>query len=423
MNYKDLRKKYPIFVYRKYDYKIDGDDLLISFLFAIDPDIVFAPTLRFKNISQDRLASLDKAVFNNFAFHLGLAEIPSYWKSTCSSKIIIEAGYLDNYQLDWWKDLILNGMGQFFYENKIDFTSPDFISLSSTSKNSLPFSKNSSSSGVLIPVGGGKDSAVTLELLKDFPRAAAFLVNPTKAALDTVRLSGLKEQIVVERNIDDKLSELNKKGYLNGHTPFSSVIAYLSSFAAYLYGYKDIALSNERSSDEENTEYLDRKINHQYSKTFEFENKFREYLDKYLSDANYFSFLRPVYEIQIAKIFSNMDKYFNVIRSCNVGQKTNTWCSNCSKCLSTYILLKPFLGPEKTNKIFGEDLVHKPELKGTLSELIDDGKVKPFECVGTREELKIALQMEENSDNEILSSWNDKNNLSGEYQDILKKHL
>lgn len=391
MNYKELRILYPKFIYKAYKWSIEKDDFLVEFEFSLSEKIVFHPKLVFKNISKENILSLGKEVVDNLVFNLGLAEIPSYWKATISPEIVIEAGKLDDYQVAWWTDLLEKGMVQFFYENKIDFVSKKIFSIEANRVNKDGEVVSMKNNGLLIPVGGGKDSAVTLELLKDFNNVNCFVVNPTTAMLSVIKKSGIKDSIVVERNIDPHLFELNSKGFLNGHTPFSSVIAFLSVFSAVIYNYKDVVLSNERSSDEENTVYLGKKINHQYSKTFEFENKFREYNQKYLSNVNYFSFLRPLYEIQISKIFSKVGKYFSSIRSCNVGQSKNVWCCNCSKCLSTYILLYPFVGKKAMKKIFPEDLFVKDHPYEILESLVLDNKVKPFECVGTRQELKLAL--------------------------------
>ncbi len=418
MNYLELREKYPEFVYRNFSYELKDGDLEIKFLFEVG-EFKFSPRIIFKQIPLERFNSLEKQPIENLIFHLGLAEIPSYWKAFTSPYIKIQAGSLNGEQINWWKDLIIQGMGQFFYENKIDFTLDDFVTISTTSDKRFNAGPNIESYDILIPVGGGKDSAVTLELLKGVGRTAALLINPTQAATDVVEASGIGQKIIVERSIDKVLLDLNEQGYLNGHTPFSSVVAFIALFAAYVYGYKEIALSNERSSDEENTMYMGRKINHQYSKTFEFENKFRSYVKNYLVDINYFSFLRPLYELQIAKIFSRMRKYFSLFRSCNVGQKTNSWCRSCPKCLSTYILLKPFLTKQDLIGIFGEDLLIKPSLKETLSELTDENKVKPFECVGTRAELQDALE----DDMFLIDSWNEANNLSSEYAGLLKQEI
>jgi hypothetical protein len=232
-----------------------------------------------------------------------------------------------------------------------------------------------------------------MEVLKGKFGLGLFMVKPTTPASDKMISESKLRSHIVERHIDSKLFKLNKSGYLNGHTPITSVMYFLSILTAYIFGYKYITFSNERSSSEGNVKYLGEEVNHQYSKTFEFESDFREYNSKYLSNIGLFSLLKPLYQIQITKLFSGFKEYFPIIRSCNVGQQQGIWCGACSKCLSTYILLLPFLGIEKTKTIFGRDLLENRKLLELLNKLIDENKTKPFQCLGTRVETKIALNM------------------------------
>ena len=413
MTYKFLIKKYPRFIYRKYSYQIEGGNLKISFFFEVNPDILFKPQIIIKNIPKSKI-DLD-----NFIFHLGLMEIPSYWKATCSPEIIIKAGYLNKEQIKWWKDLIMKGMGQFFYENKIDWRVPNFLDMRcghAMSKIRLDIAcpillRNR----YLVPVGGGKDSIVTLEKLKKQKEEVnCFLVNPTRAAKNIIRIAGIRKPIIVERKIDPALLKLNKKGYLNGHTPFTAVLSFLSVFCAVLFGYKNIAFSNEKSADEGNVRYLGKVINHQYSKSSAFEKKFKNYCQKYLvKNINYFSFLRKYTELEISKMFTKYPKYFPVFSSCNVAGKArgpafakgfgeaNRWCGNCPKCLFVYATLYPYLDKKELLKIFGKDLFdastssaqEKKNLLLIMKGLIGQGRAKPFECIGTYKESKTAFTL------------------------------
>lgn len=386
----ELRKKYPKFIYESYSYNILDDNLVITFKFRIGLDLYFNPTITIEKVPIDRFKTLDINALDNLIFTLGLAEIPSYWKATCSPKIIIMAGNLDNNQIAWWHKLFIKGMGQYFFENTIDFTNTDFLTIETTKKKTKFQKAQTESESILIPVGGGKDSTVTLELLKKAYSSYALVVNTIHSSENIVKESGVKK-IGVIRKIDQKLLDLNKSGFLNGHTPITSVISCLSVLVSYLFDISMICFSNEASSNEVNTSYLDHNINHQYSKTLEFENDFRQYNTAYLSNVIYVSFLRPLNELQIVEIFSKMTDYHMLFRSCNVGQKKGIWCNTCPKCLSTYILLHAYLGPEKTIKIFGEDLYLDKKLTSLLSQLLDETKIKPFECVGSRDELKVAL--------------------------------
>ncbi|MBR5664177.1 MAG: hypothetical protein IKX13_00275, partial [Bacteroidales bacterium] len=192
------------------------------------------------------------------------------------------------------------------------------------------------------------------------------------------------------RPIDKRLLELNAEGYLNGHTPFSAMLAFYSLLIATLAGRSRIALSNESSANEPTVQGSD--VNHQYSKSIEFEADFREYVAQYLTeDVSYYSFLRPLSELQIAMLFSRCTAYLPVFRSCNVGSKQDIWCGHCPKCLFTCIMLSAFLPAEKVREIFGKDLLEDETLWPVLKELCGETAVKPFECVGTREEVCMAL--------------------------------
>lgn len=400
-----FRGKYPHFFYQRYSWKLKGGDLRVSFDFSVPPDIKFQSKILVKNVSQRDIKRVGESTIDNLVFNLGMAELLSYWKATCSPEIIVNAGTLTLQQINWWKDLLLQGMGEFFYQNKIDFTQEQFIQIISPSAQSSPKSRANPKlkPHVLIPIGGGKDSIVTLELLnKSKLKINAFVLNPKKEQRQILKIVGLKNPVIVERTIDPKLLELNRKGYLNGHTPFSSYLAFLSTLCAVLFDFKYIAVSNERSSNEGNVEYLGTTINHQYSKTYDFEKRFRKYSKTYLiENIKYFSFLRPLYEIQIAKLFSAYPKYFATFLSCNEAHKTYSgtkkatgkWCGKCTKCLFIFSALHPFLDEKELIKVFKRNLFQDKSLIPMMEELIGERKFKPFECVGTIKESLVALYL------------------------------
>jgi len=322
----------------------------------------------------------------------------SYWKAVCSPEILVRAGFLDAQQLSWWTDLLLHGMREFFYVNQIDFTAPNFVH---TSTSEACPQRCSLGGAVLSPdrdlvlMSGGKDSALAVQLLLEAGREFhCLLLNPTPAAAAMTAQVRDRAPVIVRRTIDPRLLALNQAGYLNGHTPFSAYLAMLGVTCAALSGYRQVIVANERSADEGNVEFLGNEVNHQYSKTLRFESAFRRYCTAYLTDeVQYFSLLRPLYEVQIARLFARHPQYFTTFTSCNRRQKDGGWCRQCAKCFSTFALLYPFLRAEEIIRVFGEDLFARAEAVPFIRELLGFTEHKPFECVGTKEEMLVALYL------------------------------
>src|SRR5207237_7908958 len=166
----------------------------------------------------------------------------------------------------------------------------------------------------LLTIGGGRDSALAAALLRDSGLAfSCMMLNPSSAAEKIARHVSASAPVIIHRTICPELLELNRRGYLNGHTPFSAYLGFLGAACLLLYGYSDVIVANERSSDEGNVHYRGKEINHQYSKSFRFETRFDKYLRKYLvSGGRYFSLVRPLYELQVAKLFVNFPEFFKL---------------------------------------------------------------------------------------------------------------
>lgn len=401
--YEELKEKYKYFYYHGFDYKVTDAFVSITYDFEIKDLIKFKPTLK---VPYNKNVHYDEKLLEKIIFSSGLAEIPSYWKAVCSPNIIIECGKLDDYQTSWLKKLIYNGLGEFFYVNGINPSYEDFVTIKSYGDN-LKVHDNNNYSGYLVAVGGGKDSLTSLEILKDIKNKKAFIMNNRKICFTSANIAGIKNEdiINVERLFDKSIIELNNKGFLNGHTPLSSCIAFISYLTAYLNGIKYVVLSNESSANESSVKGTN--INHQYSKSLEFENDFREYTSKYLTDKiEYFSLLRPLSELQIMKIFTKYPKYFNNFISCNNGGKrknigkTDGWCLTCPKCLFIYILMRNFVDNKTLVNIFKEDLLEKKDMLKYFLELLGKTESKPFECVGTVGEVNFVVNnlIEKNKD-------------------------
>ena len=393
--YLNLRNIYKQFIYESYEIKKDEKAVEICFHYSLDGKFHFNPTLSipFKSFIHPEI--INEPVFENIVFHIGMIELVSYWKAACPPEIVVKPFFLSEEQKNWWKKIYFHGLGEFFYLNSINPEIADFVTISCDSQKTTKRQEVVVADEALIPIGGGKDSAVTIEYFKSIlSNNLCFILNPRKATYDTAYTAGYNDDsiFVINRKLDPLLLKLNDEGFLNGHTPFSALLGFVSVMAAMLSRKKYIALSNESSANESTVS--DSKINHQYSKSFEFEQDFRNYLEKYITpNIQYFSFLRPLSELQIGKLFSGLAKYHSIFRSCNAGSKTDTWCCSCSKCLFTYIILSPFLSRAEMISIFGKDLFDDPDLMFEFKQLVGIEETKPFECVGTVTEVNAALFM------------------------------
>lgn len=400
--YKSFRQKYQTFVYNGYTVTEDDNKIDIVYDFEVPGLSKFAPTWSFPKKSGDG-AFNDDTVFKKLAFSLGMVELVSYWKIACPPKVMVKCGYLDNDMIRWWKSLYFNGLGEFYYTNGItNENENDFMEIVVESGENrdvenayVRSDEQKNLNGCLIPIGGGKDSALTLDILKGEKETnCCYIINPRGATIETYKAAGYNDEKVIaaKRTLDKNMLELNKAGYLNGHTPFSAIVAFSATIAAYINGLKYIVLSNESSANESTVEGS--YVNHQYSKSFRFEKDFHDYEAKYIkSGTYYFSLLRPMSEFQIAEHFSKCKEYHDIFKSCNVGSKEDIWCGHCPKCLFVWLILSPFLSQKRLTEIFGRNMADDPEMKHYFSQLIGMEKEKPFECVGSRDEINAAITL------------------------------
>ena len=135
------------------------------------------------------------------------------------------------------------------------------------------------------------------------------------------------------------------------------------------------------------------------------------------------------------------------VQTCALPISNWEWCLNCSKCLFIYIILSPFLSEEELINIFGENLLNKESLLNDFIGLIGESANKPFECVGTYDEVIYAvnksiyayfelhkelpslLQFYFNEhglvpvDDNVLKSYNNQNNLEEHFAKLVKERI
>ncbi|MCX6795212.1 MAG: UDP-N-acetylmuramoyl-L-alanine--D-glutamate ligase [Candidatus Falkowbacteria bacterium] len=387
-----MEKQLPkSFIFKNYSF--DQRTKLASFSYSFDGKLDFQEVLDFSacktNWHQINLELLDRALFN---LHLALGV--GYFKAYCPKKIEIKSGTLNKAQAEFWNKLYEKGLGEFFYRNKIDFRG--LINLPAHGKSIKPiaakFKKHS-----LLPIGGGKDSCLSAEKLKSIGQQFSLIsLRDSKIQKDTAQIVGAP-RVIIGREMDARLFRLNESGAYNGHVPISAIYSWTCVVAAILGDFQNIIFSNEHSANFGNVRYLDTEINHQYSKSFEFEQDFANYLHNFLTpDLQYFSLLRPYSELKIAREFSKYPQYFGSFSSCNRnfkinGQAKKRWCGTCAKCAFSLAIFAAWNSPKTSIKIFGANLLDDKELLPVFQELWGEKAFKPFDCVGTPEEVKAAF--------------------------------
>ena len=240
--------------------------------------------------------------------------------------------------------------------------------------------------------GGGKDTAVAGEILRNIGLPFVwFTVGYTQAMKRVIELSGNSRSLTLRQG--GSLRVIRQKTRYSGHRPFTSLVAFMSLLGAFVQRHRYVVAANEYSANFGNVIVNGFEVNHQYPKSHDFEMSFARYVKaEILPDVTYFSILRPLYEIQIAKLFAGYAKYFGSFRSCNLGHRADYWCLQCPKCAFILLALTPHLSESQLFSIFGANAFAFPQIRQWIVTLCSDG-MKPFECVGTRNESLVALWM------------------------------
>lgn len=319
---------------------------------------------------------------------LALTCSPSYYKAAAPRRIEIGFPTAD-FERQYLRELIAGGLGEFAYRNGL----PDALTPEVTGPEAEPATHPSdawdAARPALVPVGGGKDSVVTVEALKRHGmRPVLFSVNKFDPIDRCIEISGL-DSVRVTRAIDRRLIEVNAAGAHNGHVPVTAINSVIGLIVADAGGLGPVVLSNERSSNVGNVSWLGRDVNHQWSKSIHYELLLRDTLRQLgFNPDRYFSLLRRLSESEIADRFRSCPEYFRAFISCNrpfaidEGRRGASWCGHCPKCLFVWVLMAPRLGRAEVEAIFGRNLFDAADNRPGFEDILGVGVHKPFECVG-----------------------------------------
>lgn len=391
-------KTYTSFNFDSYRLDVDSRTIYLNYSFTDGPTftehIVLPSTLPLEEANNP---ALDQALF---ALHL--AGGVSYYKAFCPPRINVHSGRLSREQADFWNYFYTHGLGEFFFQNKIDFRGlVQFPAAAATATALPPTALPDRPRRALTPFGGGKDSVVTMELLRSQNvEQTLFRVN-AHHFIDRLADKTSLPLLQVSRRIDRTILTLNAEGAYNGHVPITGYIGFLTVVVAMLGGYDSVWFSNERSADYGNVRYLDMDVNHQWSKSLDAEQHQRTYITRFITGNVLFgSLLRPLSELKIASLFAKYPHYFDTTTSCNVNWKllnTNpkdtAWCGACYKCAFIFALYAAMLPADSVIHMYGKNMFNDAQLLSTFRQLWGAEGIKPFDCVGTPQEMQAAMYL------------------------------
>jgi hypothetical protein len=339
----------------------------------------------------------------------------SYYKAAAPPSVACETGDPPPATSALLEALYSEGLGEFAVVNQLPaLPSPAFPGLPSWAPATAPAAAPTSTtsvttpgqtrpdrpiSRVLVPIGGGKDSAVALEIVRRSRLPLAlFSVGDAPPIQATATAAGLS-RLQATRKLDPRLLQANAAGALNGHVPVTAIVSAVALLSAALHGFDAVALANERSASSPNTFWNGAEVNHQFSKSARAERLMAAAVAEITGAPAIFSVLRPASELSIARAFARMPQYHHAFTSCNrvfkldPALRSRSWCCDCDKCRFVFLILAPFMAPAGLREIFGSAMLDEARQYDGFAQLTGTGGHKPFECVGEVQESAAAISL------------------------------
>ncbi len=323
----------------------------------------------------------------------------SYYKAGAPPRVVVEGG-LSDLEREFLAEFYVQGLAEFAYVTGLDVSDVRFEAES----REVPAAVAATLPGrPLIPFGGGIDSIVVVEELRRLhPEAALFVANTSDIGFAPIEETAIVTELPVlraRRRLDPKILDSARRGYFNGHVPVTGVLSAIAVLVAVAHGRDRVVMSNEHSASEPTGLVANGVlVNHQWSKSLAFEERFRALVEAAVTGVDYYSALRPYSELWVSRRFVELTGYHHAFRSCNqafyvdAGIRHDSWCGECDKCCFIDLVLSPYLGREQLQAIFGgQEPLDQERLEGRFLSLLGEvGRPKPLECVGDEGECRRA---------------------------------
>lgn len=300
-----------------------------------------------------------------------------------------------------WDTIFKNVWAQWRYENNDPgYFGPAFEATADAST-PVPVRPQSGPQPVLAFCGGGKDSLVAMKTLGEIGvaydslaySASFYGTSKPQHALIGRLLAHLeprhqRRQWIADDFLDMPIVALRPDFKVTTVTAAETPSSVFNALPyALQYGYRYFCLAHERSADAGQVfwDAIGETVNHQWGKSFEAEKLINRYIKQTLiGDFDYFSVLKPLYDLAI---FGKLRAYQDAVpatHSCNVAKP---WCLRCPKCLYVWLGYSAFLDADTIKRTFGgENLLDLEENIFLFRQLVGLESQLPFECIGEANE-------------------------------------
>ena len=320
----------------------------------------------------------------------------SYYKAAVPNEIRIDGYAIDAATAVLMEQVYVHGLGEFAYRNGLSLHGR--VRFPVAAQAPAPAAAAGLREHALVAIGGGKDSLVSIEALRALGIAETVTwIGGSQLIAACAARTGLPT-LNIGRALAPELFEYNRQGAWNGHIPVTAINSAIMVLAALLHGVDQVVFSNERSASYGSMIPGTGEVNHQWSKGWAFESAFGAYVQSHVAaDLQYYSLLRPLSELAVARQFARTDHYDAHFSSCNrnfhlLGERpTNRWCGVCPKCHFVFLALAPFMPKPRLVGIFGRNLLDDANQTGGFDALLEYQDHKPFECVGEGQESRAAM--------------------------------